>query len=29
MLQEKNKGMSTQPPTKKEKKEYHCDTLEQ
>ncbi|MEP6930749.1 MAG: amidohydrolase family protein [Flavobacterium sp.] len=29
MLQEKNKGMSTQKPTKKEKKEYHCDTLEQ
>ncbi len=29
MLQEKNKGNSTQPPTKKEKKEYHCDTLEQ
>ena len=29
MLQEKNKGMSTQEPTKKEKKEYHCDTLEQ
>ncbi|TPG41525.1 amidohydrolase family protein [Flavobacterium pectinovorum] len=29
MLQEKNKGMNTQPPTKKEKKEYHCDTLEQ
>ncbi|CAA9200900.1 amidohydrolase family protein [Flavobacterium collinsii] len=29
MLQEKNKGMSTQQPTKKEKKEYHCDTLEQ
>ena len=29
MLQEKNKGMSTQQPTRKEKKEYHCDTLEQ
>ncbi|WP_310379113.1 amidohydrolase family protein [Flavobacterium sp.] len=29
MLQEKNKGMSTQEPKKKEKKEYHCDTLEQ
>ncbi|MFH6997310.1 amidohydrolase family protein [Flavobacterium sp. FlaQc-57] len=29
MLQEKNKGMSTQQPAKKEKKEYHCDTLEQ
>ena len=29
MLQEKNKGLSTQPPTKKEKTEYHCDTLEQ
>jgi imidazolonepropionase-like amidohydrolase len=29
MLQEKNKGMSTQQPTKKEKTEYHCDTLEQ
>ncbi|MFB9079422.1 amidohydrolase family protein [Flavobacterium procerum] len=29
MLQEKNKGNSTQAPTRKEKKEYHCDTLEQ
>jgi len=29
LLQEKNKGISTQEPTKKEKKEYHCDTLEQ
>lgn len=29
MLQEKNKGMSTQEPTKKEKTAYHCDTLEQ
>lgn len=29
MLQEKNKGMSTQQPTKKEKTEYQCDTLEQ
>ncbi len=29
MLQEKNKGMATQAPTKKEKIEYHCDTLEQ
>lgn len=29
MLQEKNKGNSTQQPTRKEKKEYHCDTLEQ
>ncbi|TDW52672.1 imidazolonepropionase-like amidohydrolase [Flavobacterium sp. 270] len=29
MLQEKNKGMSTQKPARKEKKEYHCDTLEQ
>jgi imidazolonepropionase-like amidohydrolase len=29
LLQEKNKGMSTQEPTKKVKKEYHCDTLEQ
>ncbi|WP_428231789.1 amidohydrolase family protein [Flavobacterium sp.] len=29
MLQEKNKGMSTQQPTRKEKTEYHCDTLEQ
>ncbi|MFZ0595444.1 MAG: amidohydrolase family protein, partial [Flavobacterium sp.] len=29
MLQEKNKGAGTQQPTRKEKKEYHCDTLEQ
>ena len=29
MLQEKNKGNTTQQPTRKEKKEYHCDTLEQ
>jgi imidazolonepropionase-like amidohydrolase len=29
MLQEKNKGNGTQQPTRKEKKEYHCDTLEQ
>jgi imidazolonepropionase-like amidohydrolase len=29
LLQEKNKGLSTQDPKKKEKKEYHCDTLEQ
>ncbi|WP_166919561.1 amidohydrolase family protein [Flavobacterium poyangense] len=29
MLQEKNKGANTQKPTKKEKIEYHCDTLEQ
>ncbi|MBF4506049.1 amidohydrolase family protein [Flavobacterium sp. JLP] len=29
MLQEKNKGNSTQQPTRREKKEYHCDTLEQ
>ncbi|MDA6069678.1 amidohydrolase family protein [Flavobacterium sp. AC] len=29
MLQEKNKGMSMQQPTRKEKTEYHCDTLEQ
>lgn len=29
MLQEKNKGASTQQPTRKEKTEYHCDTLEQ
>lgn len=29
MLQEKNKGASTQQPTKKEKTEYHCDTVEQ
>ncbi|MCL9808773.1 amidohydrolase family protein [Flavobacterium luminosum] len=27
-LQEKNKGMITQEPKKKEKIEYHCDTLE-
>jgi imidazolonepropionase-like amidohydrolase len=29
MLQEKNKGMTTQSPKKKEKVEYHCDTLEE
>lgn len=29
LLQEKNKGMKTQEPKKAEKKEYHCDTLEQ
>ncbi|MFG4001461.1 amidohydrolase family protein [Flavobacterium aquidurense] len=29
MLQEKNKGANTQQPAKKEKTEYHCDTLEQ
>jgi len=29
LLQEKNKGMNTQEPKKKEKTEYHCDTLEQ
>ncbi len=29
MLDEKNKGMNTQEPKKKAKKEYHCDTLEQ
>ena len=29
MLQEKNKGANTQQPTRKEKTEYHCDTLEQ
>lgn len=29
LLQEKNKGATTQEPKKKEKKEYHCDTLEQ
>jgi imidazolonepropionase-like amidohydrolase len=29
MVLEKNKAMSTQEPKKKEKKEYHCDTLEQ
>lgn len=29
LLKEKNKGMITQEPKKKEKKEYHCDTLEQ
>jgi imidazolonepropionase-like amidohydrolase len=29
MLKEKNKGMNTQEPTKKEKTAYHCDTLEQ
>jgi len=29
LLKEKNSGMITQEPKKKEKKEYHCDTLEQ
>ena len=29
LLQEKNKGSNTQEPKKKERKEYHCDTLEQ
>lgn len=29
LLEEKNKGMLTQEPIKKEKKEYHCDTLEE
>ncbi|MFH6994610.1 amidohydrolase family protein [Flavobacterium sp. FlaQc-48] len=29
MLQEKNKGANTQQPTRKEKTEYHCDTLEE
>jgi imidazolonepropionase-like amidohydrolase len=29
LLVEKNKGMSTQEPKKKERKEDHCDTLEQ
>ena len=29
MLEEKNKGMKTQEPKKKQKAEYHCDTLEQ
>jgi imidazolonepropionase-like amidohydrolase len=29
LLNEKNKGMATQEPKKKEKKEYHCDTLEE
>jgi imidazolonepropionase-like amidohydrolase len=29
LLAGKNKGMITQEPKKKEKKEYHCDTLEQ
>jgi imidazolonepropionase-like amidohydrolase len=29
LLEGKNKGMITQEPKKKEKKEYHCDTLEQ
>jgi len=28
LLQEKNKGLTTQEPKKKEKKHYHCDTLE-
>ena len=29
LLQEKNKGMTTQEPKKREKKEDHCDTLEE
>jgi imidazolonepropionase-like amidohydrolase len=29
LLQEKNKGLITQEPKKKEKIQYHCDTLEQ
>jgi imidazolonepropionase-like amidohydrolase len=29
LLEEKNKGMITQEPKKKDKTEYHCDTLEQ
>ena len=29
LLQEKNKGMITQEPKKMEKKEYHCDTMEE
>jgi len=29
LLLEKNKGMITQEPIKREKKEYHCDTLEE
>ncbi len=29
LLNEKNKGMITQEPKKKEKKDYHCDTLEE
>ncbi|WP_310557111.1 amidohydrolase family protein [Flavobacterium sp.] len=29
LLNEKNKGMTTQEPKKKEKKHYHCDTLEE
>jgi imidazolonepropionase-like amidohydrolase len=29
LLQEKNKGMITQEPKKTEKKEYHCDTMEE
>ncbi|QZK90688.1 amidohydrolase family protein [Flavobacterium sp. CHNK8] len=29
LLQEKNKGMITQEPKKKERKEYECDTLEE
>jgi imidazolonepropionase-like amidohydrolase len=29
LLLEKNKGMATQEPKMKEKKEYHCDTLEE
>jgi cytosine/adenosine deaminase-related metal-dependent hydrolase len=29
LLQEKNKGMTTQEPKKKEKTEYHCDSIEE
>lgn len=29
LLQEKNKGMTTQEPKKKEKTEYHCDSMEE
>ncbi|MCL6462714.1 MAG: amidohydrolase family protein [Flavobacterium micromati] len=29
LLQEKNKGMTTQEPKKKEKVEYHCDSMEE
>jgi imidazolonepropionase-like amidohydrolase len=29
LLQEKNKGMNTQEPKKKEKTEYHCDSMEE
>ncbi len=29
MIADKNKGLNTQEPKKRIKKEYHCDTLEQ